>query len=132
MERLLASFKLMLNQQAGAFVESAGQRPLLISYSDDGTPVSKAGYTLQYSEPTGHKASRRGNQGVEVLVQQVFLRFIEPTGECKSRCLLREPVALTYGKKGDAIFACGRDLYPTVREQGHSGIIVRHCCAIPS
>ena len=115
----------MLALQCDSFVTDAGDRPLLVSYGDDGTPV-KAMRVIQYVDLQGKPATRRGRKTVECLAQQLWMRYLEANGECKSRCLLREPIALVYGKTGDALFSCGKDFYLYVRAKGHSGITIAH------
>eukprot|EP00974_Lingulodinium_polyedra_P056567 5440099-Lingulodinium_polyedra.AAC.1 len=73
MECLLESIKEMLQLQATAFVESAQNRPILLSFSNDGTPV-KARHRSVYMQAKDKRThSRSARQTVEVLVQQAFL-----------------------------------------------------------
>ena len=60
--------------------------PLLLSYSDDGTPVNKVMHKVPVGQPSGQAGStfRKGKQSVEALVQVVFLRYIDGNGACTS------------------------------------------------
>lgn len=126
MECLLESLKDMQQRQVSGFVEEAGQRPLLISYSNDGTQCrSMAKMKTPLPDATAAGATK-GRQTVEVLVQQVFMRYMDASGACKSRVLTREPLHLSKGKSGAAIFSCSKDFIPLLRSKGHTGICVNH------
>lgn len=126
---LLESCKAMLSSQAARFIVEAGNRPLLLSYSNDGTPC-KSRHKVEGKDPAKPEKSftRSGFKTPEVLVQQVFLRRLDPAGGCTSKCLMREPLALTEGKSGAAIFAVSQAWCPLLRDQGHSGICIGHYC----
>eukprot|EP00974_Lingulodinium_polyedra_P011154 1075784-Lingulodinium_polyedra.AAC.1 len=41
---------------------------------------------------------------------------------------MREPLHLSKGKTGAAIFACSREFCPLLRDKGHTGICIGHYC----
>eukprot|EP00974_Lingulodinium_polyedra_P104863 10152530-Lingulodinium_polyedra.AAC.1 len=68
MQVLLQSLKEVLVEKSGSFLEAAGQRPILLSYSNDGTPV-KARHHMPVSGIKGvmEKTFRTGLKTVEAL-----------------------------------------------------------------
>jgi len=84
MEILCESCKLVLEQQCDSFIASAGGRPILITYSSDGTPVKKVGYRLPFHGPDGKPSLKKGRESKEVLVQQVLF---EVCGSLRSSSL---------------------------------------------
>lgn len=126
-EQLLESGKAMQIIRANRFIQEAGFCPLLISYSNDGTGL-KSKRPLDYKNASGAKERRVGKKFTEVLVQHLFLRYIDAGGEAHSMAIVREPLPLQYGKTGDAIFACSKDLCILGRDKGFQGIVVQHYC----
>ena len=128
MERLLVAGKAMLEASVRKHINDAGELPVLVSYSSDGTPI-KSTHTVQYNlATTGEKSRKRGHRQDEVLIQQAFVRYFDAAGHCHTKVLLREALPLVHGKGGAANFACTREWCPFPRDEGHSGISISHYC----
>ena len=125
MARLLESGTAMMQRSVQGFVDEAGRLPILISYSSDGAPV-KAVHRVAYTTESGKKTKHTGAKPFEALVENAFLRFIDAAGEAHTRAVLREPLPLTHGKGGDAVFAVARASCPLARDFGHCGIAIGH------
>jgi hypothetical protein len=105
---------------------------MLTSKSADGTPITVVART-RHVLPSGQSVLRSGRTCEEYLVKNQFIRVVLSTGECCTRVLLQDPVALSHGKKADNIFqACSKD-WKSLRQLGHRGCAVEHyafdrCC----
>lgn len=127
MQRLLVAFKDMQLEQARAFVQQAGHRPLLVSYANDATPV-RARHRMSTGSTSSQRpaAWRRSVSSLNALVQQVYLRCLDATGLPSSTCIMREPLHLCHGHDGAAVFACSREFCADLRQMGHDGIAIAH------
>jgi len=104
-------------------IQEAEHRPLLCSYSGDGTPVQTK---VTKSVAHGSKRCRRaGYTTHEYFVQNLFLLFFVGTTAHVS-ALFGDPVPMTFGKKIEAAAAIGVHFILDPRRFGHDGPIVRH------
>eukprot|EP00974_Lingulodinium_polyedra_P026904 2594497-Lingulodinium_polyedra.AAC.1 len=126
LERLLESGKAMMRAEGVRFIDEAGHLPLLVSYSSDATPLKKVAVRRGVHTAAGQPETRQGRQHFEVLVENIFMRYFDASGVCRSAAVLRDPVPLTNGKSGDATWACARDQMLLPRDHGHVGIVVSH------
>eukprot|EP00974_Lingulodinium_polyedra_P096725 9375201-Lingulodinium_polyedra.AAC.1 len=117
----------MLRAQGARLIRESSHLPLLSSYSSDGTPL-KTYHRISFQSATGPKTRRSGQQPVEVLVQNQFLRYFDGSGVPRSVAIIQDPVPLTKGKSGDALFACAQAMCLIPREHGHRGVNVIHMC----
>lgn len=102
----------------------AADRPLLLSYSGDGTPVQTK---VNFSFGSGESMVRRsGYSTKEYYVHNCFAMFKDEARQPQVRVLLRDPVPMTDGKTASAAAAIGMDFLPDPRDHGHVGPVVRH------
>ena len=127
LERLLESGKAMLRTQAAELIRECNHLPLLSSYSNDGTPL-KTYHRIAVQRADGQNMVRVGQQSLEVLVQNQFLRYFDGGGIPRSVAVIQDPVPLTKGKTGDAVFACAKEMALIPRDYGHRGVNVIHLC----
>eukprot|EP00969_Alexandrium_andersonii_P341100 15077681-Alexandrium_andersonii.AAC.1 len=124
-EKVVEVCKVFFKQQAEQLVQAANGLPVLRSYSSDGTPLhTRARFSTQVGQQ--QKVVREGGQTHEYLVQQAFLRYIDASGAAHTVPVLRDPLPLTHGKGGWAVFQAGIEFLPTLRQLGHTGISVEH------
>jgi hypothetical protein len=127
MSRLCEAGKAYLQARARDLVVGAGNLPVLVHYSSDGTPIStKYRAKAARLSNTGTSVKREGRETSEFLVQVGFARRIDPNGKTITACILRDPVPLVHGKSAWSLFSCGREFFPTARQQGHVGISIAH------
>ena len=123
--RLAEVCKAFLKQRAMDLIATAAGSPVLAHYSCDGTPLSTK-VKLKGGSPQGFSATAEGRQTDEFLVQHCFYRSADALGRTSTTVLLRDPLPLTEGKTGVAVFAAGVQFAQTVRQHGHTGISVAH------
>ena len=116
MYRLLESGKQVLVAEAERLLEEAGDLPVLMAYSSDGTLVPTV-HNVPFLNPQAGQRRRRSKKVTGVLVEQVFLRYLGIGGGVYSAVLLREPTPLFHGKAGNAVWACGIAFAPLIRGQ---------------
>ena len=125
--RLCEAGKAYLQSRARDVILGANDMPVLVHYSSDGTPISTKYRTkAKRLSLTGRSVQRHGRETSEFLVQIGFVRRIDSSGKPVSACVLRDPVPLAHGKGAWALFSCGREFFPTARQQGHRGISIAH------
>lgn len=118
--------KAFMLKRAKNFVASAENRPLLLTYGSDGTP-------MMTREHWRHKSSgslsvhRHGGSSHEYLIQRAFFAYRKDGALCMCT-LFTEPLPLVNGKAAEQIFACGRTFFPTLRGCGHMGLALSHMC----
>lgn len=123
---LLESGKAMLQSLFTDLWSEVGDLPVLVSYSSDATPLRHVGCGLPASSTLTATKDRKGRMTMEVLVEHVFVRWFDGLGEPHSRVQMREPRPLTWGKSGNALFACAQETVPLPRANGHSGVAISH------
>ena len=100
---------------AAQLIKEAAGKPILRSYSSDGTPMKTA---IAHKFKLGmHKIHRVGMKSLEYLLRVPH-----------DACHLAPPIPLTNGKHFDTQFASGLDFGPSLREVGHPGYSIEHCC----
>ena len=124
--RLCEAGKAFLNERVHNVIREAGEAPILSSYSSDGTPIKTVQRMVAADDK--HRVVRKGGSGMEYLVERFFVSAKKKFGQPVAAVSFRDPVPMTAGKSAWAIFACGRQFMPTVREMGHRGIAVNHYC----
>ena len=122
--QLVESLKSLLQEKARILVHNAAGRPLLRSYSSDGTPLKVKQRVVATSGT--RKVIREGGHAHEFLLEVGFLRYEEADGRCETFVAMRCPLPLTSGKDGWCLFAAARAFLPTLRELGHRGLSVEH------
>ncbi len=116
-----------LLQKTKAFVAAAAGRPLLYSYSSDGTPMlTKTTYAQKVTE--ARSVRRTGGYLHEFLVQRCALKYHSADGTDKVCCYTRDPVPLDKGKTAWFMYSAAVAFFPLCRELGHRGIVVSHYC----
>ena len=118
--------KQFFRSQGPSMVAWAAGRPLLHSYSCDGTPCRAKKYC--FAEVAGRTLRRAGGDTAELLVQRTLLRAAKATGEVKTAAILSDPMPMTRGKKLPAQFSCCLRHWQSLRMLGHTGICVQHYC----
>ena len=124
--RLCESGKAMLRSKVINMIVEAGQMPVLIHYSADGTPLSSKS-RHRATLPSGKALIVTGRATDEFLVQHLFARYFDVSGTVKSSLLLCDPRPLTEGKGCLACFSIAKDFIVFPRDCGHAGICVVHC-----
>ena len=123
--KLVECGKQVLQEKAARLVKVARGKPVLFSYSNDGTPIQ----TVKRLTATaaGHKPVHRTGKGTdEYLVQQSFYRYIDAQGEVHSALVLTDPMLLLHGKGAAAIFAASQQMAASPNQLGHKGISICH------
>jgi hypothetical protein len=119
--------KAVMATRARSMVAESRGMPLLNCKSADGTPV-RAKIRLSWKERGATSLRRTGNETLEALVKNQFLRKHSATGVADTCVVLQEPVGLEHGKSVDAIWAvCFRD-WRSLRQWGHDGIAIEYYC----
>jgi len=118
--------KEFLQREATKLVKRANGRPVLMSYSSDGTPLRSKKHIVHAAGSSGSKVRRVGGAAQEFLVQQAFLRYIDVDGVPHTVAVLRDPLPLSHGKGAWAIYSAGVEFSQTLRQQGHQGIALQH------
>ena len=99
--------------------------PILSSKSADGTPITVMKRVCG-SLPSGQKIKRSGRECHEFLVSNQIVRCRLPDGSTMSRCMLADPMPLSYGKSAPAIFEACSKYWTTMRQLGHAGCSIEH------
>ena len=107
-------------------IAQAKGRPIVLSYSSDGTPIQTQRRVRRQLRGKQRATERMGYETEEYLVQQAFVRFIDMQGIPHTAAVLRDPLPLTHGKSAWAAFAAARDFLPTLTELGHYGVQIQH------
>ena len=97
-QKLAEIIKMFSKSQAEALVESAAGRPVLCSYSNDGTPLT-AKQRITSGDPN-EPVVREGGDYQELLVQRIIYRYMGGGGVAKTAVMIRDPTILKYGEEG--------------------------------
>ena len=103
--------------EARQLVADAHGRPIICSYSNDGTPMRTT--TRVVSSGSLGKVKRVGGVGHELLVQRALFRTRGSLGDWHTVMQVRDPLPLVHGKGGDAIFSAATEFLKTLRQMGH-------------
>ena len=123
-DKLTEVLKQHLKLETRQLVTDARGRPILCSYSNDGTPLRAV--TRKTTTGSMGKVTREGGAGHELLVQRAVYRTRDSTGGWKTLMDMRDPLPLVHGKGADAIFSAAAEFQKTLRQMGHAGIAVQH------
>ena len=123
-DKLAEVLKHHLKDGARQLVADARGRPILCSYSNDGTPLRAT--CRKTTTGSMGKVTREGGAGHELLVQRSVYRTRDSTGGWKTWMDMRDPLPLVHGKGADAIFSAAVEFQKTLRQLGHAGIAVQH------
>ena len=108
-------------------IDAAEQRPLLVSYQSDGTPIISR-HNIPQPGGVGLKLRRHtGKTMDEFCCQVAFYVYIDAVGQRQVRALVREPCPMTHGKKAPAQLAFALEHIVSPRACGHTGFLVMHC-----
>ena len=108
-------------------IDAAEQRPLLVSYQSDGTPIISR-HNIPQPGGVGLKLRRHSGKTMDEFVCQVaFYVYIDAVGQRQVRALVREPCPMTNGKKAPAQLAFALEHIVSPRACDHIGILVMHC-----
>lgn len=118
--------KATLLRKARALLTGAAGRPVLFSYSSDGTPMKVAVRVSSQGLVSNSTLHRKGKTGVEFLLQRGWYKTIGPEGNVCMCVLLADPVPLSYGKGSWYLYTAAEQFAPLVQELGHEGICVTH------
>ena len=117
--------KRVLATAAQQLVLDADGTPMLRSTSFDGTPITTR-LQIHRQRDNGKRICRSGHESHEFLIMLEFYRYVDHTGECHTRAVVRDPLSLKYGKTAPAIFSCVKWHMRTLRQLNHTGIAIEH------
>ena len=121
-KKLAVVLRDFFKEQARTVVAKANGRPLLFSYSSDGTAyLCSEQATCMLAESKHH---RDGRVLCEFLMERGCLRTRLAIGEVLSCILVAAPRLLLHGKDAWTQFSAACEFTPTVRSMGHRGIVV--------
>ncbi len=123
--KLVECAKAVMWHKARAVIEQSGGRPLLYSYSSDGTPcITKKTYS--HTLDTGENVVRCAGAGSDFLMQSAWLKSTNKEGAFVQAHIFKEAVPLEEGATAlHELTACVR-FFPMVRTHGHEGVVVSH------
>ena len=124
-EKLAEVLKHTTRAEAFELVAGAQGKPMLCSYSNDGTPIRTT--TRVVTSGSLGKVRRVGGAGHELLVQRAVFRTRGGTSSgWQTFMMVRDPLPLVHGKGADAIFSASVEFLKTLRQMGHGGIAIQH------
>ena len=98
---------------------NGSQRPMTRVYSSDSTPML---INSSWRRFLGQRlVLRKGKKCTDFLCERTFVKGHDSEGRVTSEVLLREPLALTAGKTGWALFSCAQQASPSLRQLGFCG-----------
>jgi hypothetical protein len=118
--------KTTLRRKVRALLRSAAGRPVLFSYSSDGTPMKVAVRVSSEGLVPNSTLNRRGKTGVEFLLQRGWYKTIGPEGNVCMCALVTDPIPLSHGKGSWYLYTAAKQFAPLTQELGHEGICVTH------
>lgn len=124
--KLAEVLKDFMRSQVRNLVQRPNGRPLLCSYSSDGTPLLTKQRFRAKLVGKQKPIVRVGGQCHEYLIQQAFVRFLDAEGMPHIVAQLRDPAPLASGKSAWHVFTAGREFIPSLREMSHGGIAIQH------
>lgn len=108
-----------------SMIAQAAGRPVLVSYSCDGTPIRACKY-FNERKADGSWMRRAGGAETEFLLQRAWLKTGSLLGPEITAPMVGEPLAMNYGKSAFAHFCAADAFMPTRVGLKHSGICVQH------
>lgn len=124
--KLCEVVKHQLQSKVDTLLSKASGRPVLMSYSSDGTPMKTAARVSSEGLVPGTALIRRGRDCVELLLQRGWYKTFGANGQTLVAALLRDPVPLTHGKSAWHLYSAARSFAPFLEEAGHQGISISH------
>lgn len=115
-----------MEQSAKDLVLSASGRPVLCSYSSDGTPMKTAIRVV--SDGDIHKSSvvRHGRDCTEFLLQRSWYKTLNFKGEAVLSVLIKDPLPLSDGKGADNCYTAAVRFAPLLKDMSHRGVSINH------
>ena len=124
-DRLAEALKIFTRAEARRLVVGAQGDPILVSYSNDGTPLSVRKRVVLPG--VDGRMTREGGASHELLCQRAMYRTRDrTTGGWQTVAMIRDPVPLVHGKGADPVFSAAVEFLPTLRQMGHQGIAIHH------
>ena len=125
--KLCEILKVHLRRKAATLIAKSSGRPVLYSYSCDGTPM-RASVRISSEAFAPHTTQdRRGKHCVEFLLQRGWYKTFGSSGEAELVPILGDPRPMTHGKSIWHFFAAAREFAPLLQEMGHTGVSISHC-----
>ena len=126
--RLCEAGKSFLLKKAKALVVSAQNRPLLYSYSADGTPIRSTKRVVVPGIPGQKPVVRMGGEQNEFLIERGFIITRNAVGDLTSTAMMTDAAILSDGKGAWNIYTSATKFFPHLREVGHRHIAITHGC----
>ena len=99
---------------------AAGDAPVLMSYSSDGTPMLTS-HTVT-AKVKGKTVRSRHKRSSELLIERLFV----DTGSGRPRVVFRDPLPLDHGTGSWFCYQACRPLFPSGRAAGATGLVLQH------
>lgn len=119
--KLAEILKELIKRRFDAALGRHRDRPCLLSYSSDSTPIATL-ETYSAAEWNHLKVRRRGRLNNHFIIQRAWLRTADDLN-----VIFTEPFRVADGTAWTAWTACTQ-LVPTLREAGHRGLAISHHC----
>ena len=124
-DRLADALRIFTRAEARRLVVGAQGVPILVSYSNDGTPLSVRKRVVLPG--VAGSMTREGGASHELLCQRAMYRTRDrTTGGWQTVAMIRDPVPLVHGKGAGPVFSAAVEFLPTLRQMGHRGIAIHH------
>ena len=122
------SSQFCIQSRAKAFLRTAflltlaqvENRPVLLSYQADGTPVLVKEYRTVRID-SEHSTRRVGGHAGDFLLEKAFILYMSPSGQVKGSILMRDPRELD-DKSAWSGYSAMANFFPLAREKGHRGL----------
>ena len=118
--------KAHFQRKVRSLLARAAGRPVLFSYSCDGTPMKIAVRVSSEGLAPNDAVNRRGRSCVEFLLQRGWYKTVGPEGNVLMCALLADPIPLSHGKSSWYLYAAAEKFAPLTQSLGHEGICVTH------
>ena len=129
--KLAGSLRTFMRAKCIQLIRDARDRPVLLSYSGDGTPIRTKVRSAVGSQ--GVVCSRFGYNTQEYYIQNEFCLYFDCGDVPNIAVILGDPAPMTSGKTAPATAGFGVAFMLNPRHYGHEGPVVRHqafdrCC----
>ena len=126
LQRVIEACKLHMRGALRELMRQAEHRPLLLSYSGDGTPLgSRRCVTTKSGDSSITRNTRRSD---EYYVHNLIAMYRDGMGRTHSTILMDDPRPMTAGTTAAAEITFAIEMIPNSRLHGHSGIVLQHVC----
>ena len=126
MTKLLCAASDQSQESVVKLIGEAGDRPLMMSYQSDGTPIV-CRHHGKAAIPGAKMPRRTARTMDELMCQCAWYSYLDAFGSRRSALLLQDPLPTTRGKKSEALMSFALDFLVSPRSVGHTSIIVFHC-----